>query len=50
MRNVLVCMVVCISNCRLDQNQIGPEGGVALGKALTGSQMLQILRWLMLVT
>jgi len=43
-QNVLVCMFACISNCSLDQCQIGPEGGVALGKALTVNQMVKRLR------
>ena len=35
---------VCVSNCSLDSNEIGPEGGVALGEALTVNQTLQTLR------
>ena len=38
-----VC-TVCISNCSLDENNIGPEGGVALGESLTVNQTLQTLR------
>ena len=35
---------VCVSNCSLDKNEIGPEGGVALGEALALNQTLQTLR------
>ena len=35
---------VCVSNCSLDGNEIGPEGGMALGGALAVNQTLQELR------
>jgi len=35
---------VCVPNYSLDRNEIGPEGGVALGKALAVNQTLQTLR------
>ena len=35
---------LCVSNCSLDGNRIGPEGGVSLGEALAVNQTLQTLR------
>ena len=35
---------VCVSNCSLDGNRIGAEGGVALGESLAVNQTLQTLR------
>ena len=35
---------VCVSNCSLDENEIGPEEGVALGESLAVNQTLQTLR------
>lgn len=36
-----------VSNCSLDLNKIGSEGGVALGEALANNQTLQELRLLL---
>ena len=33
-----------VSNCSLDDNQIGVEGGVAFGEALKNNHTLQMLR------
>ena len=35
---------MCVSNCSLDWNRIGYEGGVVVGEALTVNQTLQTLR------
>ena len=37
-------LTVCVSNCSLNWNKIGAEGGVALEEALTVNQTLQTLR------
>lgn len=41
---------VCISNCSLDENEIGSDGGVALGGALTANVMLETLRYAVVVS
>lgn len=41
---ISLATALCVSNCSLDQNDIGPEGAVALGEALTVNQTLQEMR------
>ena len=38
-------LCVCVSNCSVDSNDIGPEGGAALGEALTVNQTLRELKY-----